>query len=56
MPAPRTLLVVDDEQAILRILQLRFATAGYRVRTASSGEEALTLLSAEPVDTWSSSM
>lgn len=50
MPAPRAILVVDDEQAIVRILHLRLVTAGYTVRTASGGEEALTLLSAEPVD------
>jgi DNA-binding response OmpR family regulator len=43
-------LVVDDEPAICLFLGEELAGAGYRVSTAASGEEALTLLQEEPVD------
>jgi two-component system, cell cycle sensor histidine kinase and response regulator CckA len=55
-PAPRSaagelILVVDDEESILRATKLLLLSTGYRVITAQSGEEALDLLrsSAEPV-------
>ncbi len=48
-PTP-TVLVVDDDQAILTVLEARLASAGLRVLTAQSGEEALRLLDEEPVD------
>ncbi|MDE2584933.1 MAG: sigma 54-interacting transcriptional regulator [Betaproteobacteria bacterium] len=35
------LLLVDDDPDILKLVSLRLATAGHRVRTAGSGEEAL---------------
>ena len=35
------LLIVDDEEAILRALKRLFARAGYRVFTATSGYDAL---------------
>ena len=36
-----TILVVDDEASICRILQTRLEMIGYSVVTASDGEEAL---------------
>jgi OmpR family response regulator RpaB len=36
-----TILVVDDEASIRRILQTRLEMIGYSVVTASDGEEAL---------------
>ncbi|MDX9838346.1 MAG: response regulator [Azoarcus sp.] len=49
-PPPPTLLLVDDEANILSSLRRLFRPAGYRVLTAESGDEALELLAAEPVD------
>lgn len=36
-----TILVVDDEPAILRVLRAGLEARGYRVRTASNGQEAV---------------
>lgn len=49
-PPPPTLLLVDDEANILSSLRRLFRPQGYRVLTAESGDEALELLAAEPVD------
>ena len=38
------ILVVDDDPALLRLMQLRLEGAGLRVRVADSGERALALL------------
>mgnify|MGYP005819441243 FL=1 len=35
------LLLVDDDPDLLKLISLRLASAGYRVRTAESGESAL---------------
>jgi EAL domain-containing protein (putative c-di-GMP-specific phosphodiesterase class I) len=43
-------LVVDDEQAILRAYSRILTSHGYQVLTAASGEIALELLAREPVD------
>lgn len=40
------ILVVDDDEAMLRLLTMRLDAAGYEVRTATSGEAALAQLSA----------
>jgi OmpR family response regulator RpaB len=37
------ILVVDDEASIRRILETRLSIIGYKVITASDGEEALLL-------------
>lgn len=42
-----TLLVVDDDADMLRLLTLRLEAAGYRVLTAASAETALTQLALE---------
>jgi DNA-binding NtrC family response regulator len=47
---PVTLLIVDDEPAILKALQRIVRDEGYRVLTAPDGEEALRMVAAEPVD------
>lgn len=41
------LLLVDDDADILKLLALRLATAGHRVRTADSGEQALVMFQAQ---------
>jgi two-component system, NtrC family, response regulator AtoC len=45
-----TLLVVDDEPKIRRVLELSLADAGYRVLTAATAGDALHLLATERVD------
>ena len=45
----RTLLLVDDEPAILTSLTRSLRQEGYTLLTASSGEEALELLARQPV-------
>jgi response regulator RpfG family c-di-GMP phosphodiesterase len=44
----RTLLLVDDEENILRALTRLLRRDGYRILTAAGGEEALTLLEQNP--------
>ena len=43
VPAKETILVVDDEASIRRILDTRLSMIGYQVVTASDGVEALEL-------------
>src|SRR5688500_17588790 len=38
---PKTVLVVDDDADILKLLSLRLTAAGYIAQAASSGEQAL---------------
>ena len=47
---PITLLIVDDEPAILKALQRIVRDEGYKVLTALDGEEALRLVASESVD------
>ncbi len=51
-PAPKTVLVVDDEKNIRRTLQLVLEGEGYRVLNAETAEEGLRLLASPdiPVD------
>jgi two-component system response regulator AtoC len=49
-PASPTLLVVDDEPKIRRILELSLSDLGYRVLGAANAGEAEQLLAAEPID------
>jgi CheY-like chemotaxis protein len=55
-PVPKqehgTVLLVDDEPALLHLMQETLASAGYRVLSAANGEEALKLAEqlAEPID------
>ena len=47
--APR-ILIVDDEPQITSFLAFTFGDAGYVVKTAHSGRDAIALCSAEPFD------
>ncbi len=44
------LLVVDDDPFIARLLEIELAAAGYRVRVANDGQQALDLIRADPPD------
>jgi DNA-binding NtrC family response regulator len=50
MAATPRILIVDDEPQILTFLSLTFDHAGYSVRTASNGSDAIALCSDEPFD------
>ena len=45
-----TILVVDDEPAVRRVLLMRLQLAGYRVVSAEDGEEALEVFHLESPD------
>ena len=46
--APRTVLVVDDEEQVCRVVQRLLSRTGYDVLVASSGAQALALLASHP--------
>lgn len=48
--APLRVLLVDDDRAMLRILTKWLERAGYNVRTAPDGRQALMAIEAEPPD------
>ncbi len=50
MANPATILLVDDEEAIQKLLTYPLERDGYRVVAARDGEEALRRFSEEPVD------
>ena len=41
------ILLVDDDPDLLKLISLRLTSAGYRVRTADSGETALAALAVQ---------
>jgi two-component system KDP operon response regulator KdpE len=45
-----TVLVVDDEPPIVRLVQMRLEADGMRIRTAHNGPDALAMIEDEPVD------
>jgi DNA-binding response OmpR family regulator len=48
--ADRTVLVVDDDPVILRLLEVNFQMEGFVVRTAEDGEEGCEVARAEAPD------
>lgn len=50
MPPASAILVVDDDSSARSMLSLSLRRAGYRVLTASSGPEALEVLSKTPCE------
>ena len=50
MPAPKTILVVDDESLPRTLLKVNLSQAGYSVLEADSGRVALALLREKTVD------
>ena len=50
MPDASTILLVDDEDSIQKLLAYPLEHEGYRVVQAWDGEEALVLFAAEPID------
>jgi two-component system, OmpR family, alkaline phosphatase synthesis response regulator PhoP len=50
MSAEKTILVADDESHILNVVSLKLRNAGFRVITASDGQEALDMALAELPD------
>ncbi|MBL8520532.1 MAG: sigma 54-interacting transcriptional regulator [Betaproteobacteria bacterium] len=51
-PSPHTgnLVLVDDDPDLLKLLSIRLKSAGHRVNTATSAQQALSMLSAERPD------
>jgi PAS domain S-box-containing protein len=47
-PAPRTILVAEDEPAVLTLIERVLSGAGYAVLTASSGAEAIRVAAGRP--------
>lgn len=50
MQSNASVLVVDDQTALLDLMQVTLESEGYQVLTAKEGTEALTTLQAHPVD------
>jgi DNA-binding response OmpR family regulator len=50
MPDGPTVLLVDDDPAMLRMLEVNFRLSGFTVRTAQRGDEALEQAIAIPPD------
>ena len=50
MPDSSTILLVDDEDSVQKLLTYPLERDGFRVVSARDGEEALRLFAAEPVD------
>ena len=50
MTTPKTVLVVDDEVHIRRVLDLKLQFNGYHVITASNGREALNIINTSVPD------
>jgi CheY-like chemotaxis protein len=48
--APHTIMCVDDEEPILFTLKLLLESVGFRVVTATSAAQALTLFNSEQID------
>jgi two-component system alkaline phosphatase synthesis response regulator PhoP/two-component system response regulator VicR len=46
----QTILVVDDDPGVVRVVEVNLVQAGYQVRTAGNGEEALASIAREPPD------
>ena len=46
----KLVLIIDDEAHIRRVIELKFRNQGYRVRTATNGEEGLELIQAHEPD------
>jgi DNA-binding response OmpR family regulator len=46
----RTVLVIDDEVHVRRVVELKFRNAGYRVIGADNGEDGLRLVQSEQPD------
>lgn len=47
---PKTILIVDDAAHVKKILDLTISRAGYKVKTASNGLEALSMIKEQPPD------
>lgn len=49
-PAKRKILLIDDEELVLKSLQKFLAKEGYEVINCRNGEEAIEKAAAEPID------
>ncbi len=50
MPVKKKILLVDNEQAILKVLSIKLRVSGYDVITALGGQEALNLVNSASPD------
>jgi len=46
----KTILVIDDDAAIRRIIELKLKNRGYKILTASNGEEGFRMIKAQKPD------
>ena len=46
----KTILVVDDDDAIRLLIEMEFTEEGYRVLTASNAQDALKMVETEDLD------
>lgn len=46
----KTVLIVEDEPSLLKLLARRVGSLGLDVKTATDGEEAIAILKSQPVD------
>jgi len=50
MSSPRSILVVDDEEALRTVLSSELASEGYQVESASDGDEAISIIEKKQFD------
>jgi len=50
LASPKTVLVIDDDAYILRVIELKLRKHGYGVITASNGEDGLNLIESSKPD------
>jgi CheY-like chemotaxis protein len=50
MARTKKILVVDDEKSLVQLCQIILEAAGYEVRGAYNGQQALTMITEEPPD------
>jgi CheY-like chemotaxis protein len=50
MPESKKVIVVEDEEAIVKLLSTKLGLAGFEVKTAPDGEVALAMLASEKFD------
>jgi DNA-binding response OmpR family regulator len=50
MPRKATILIVDDEPHVLRLVKANLESSGYKILTAADGEQGLSMVESEMPD------